>query len=84
MARLKSSEMDKFFNETITAFWLQSIWLVQYPESQLNFICFSFNELHKEIKKTDIKSTPNVYRFSTYNKPTLTKLPIKAVKNLLK
>ena len=84
MARLKASEMDKFYTGTVEAIWLGRIYVIQYPQSQLNFIAFSYDELLKELKKVKSGYTPTISVFETFGKPTVKKLPVGTVKKLIK
>ena len=85
MARISAVEVDQIYNYSIDSFWLSNIYLVQYPyQANLNFICFSYNELSKELKTIKHSYVPVVFEVQTFGKPKIKKLSSTLIKQLIK
>lgn len=84
MARIKIVELDKIKESSIDAVYINFVYLVQYPyQRNLDFICFSYNELSKELKKIQNPRTPTIYEIITFGTPKIKKLPLKDYKDLI-
>lgn len=83
MARIKIIEIDNLYTKTIDAYYLSTIYVIQYPyQSQLNFVAFSYDELGKELKKINSSYTPVVFEITTFGTPKVKKLLAKTIKQL--
>ena len=82
MSRIKIVEIDNLINNTVDGLYLSTIYVTQYTQSQLNFICFSYNELGKELKKIKSNYMPVVFEITTYGTPKIKKLSLKTIKQL--
>jgi hypothetical protein len=85
MARIKIVELDKIKESSIDANYINNIYIVRYPfQSNIDFICFSWFELGKELKKIQNPRTPTIHEVLTFGTPKIKKIPLKLYKEYLK